>query len=156
MATHASDLLPLMQILAGPDNECTATLTFTTDRWPSHLLKKSNTQTNVDMRVNYGQTGTVPLLLKSPLKVGPTMVVLNVRELSGGSWLVSRQHKELKIAHQRVVNCLQHAGCEVKNIQIPEMRDAFDIWSAMMHQSNEIDFWTCVTETLDNGAQNSN
>ena len=84
--------------------------------------------------------------LKVGLHIGPRLVVLDVQELSHNSFMASRIDPEQRAAHRRVVECLRFAGCDVRRTQIPEMAEAFDVWSALMTASNEIDFWDAVTE----------
>jgi len=146
LATHATDLLPLLRVLSGPDGECGGCQEFPDVHWPSHPFDVHKKVLHSGSKVDAFDLNTHAEQALDHFQVGSDLVVLDVPELSAGSMAASRIHPEQRRAHRRVVETLRRAGCKVRTLAIPEMKFAFDVWSAMMDKHNEIDFWECLTE----------
>jgi fatty acid amide hydrolase 2 len=85
-------------------------------------------------------TLTLPYELKDPHSVDISKVSVLYCPDAGGNMLVSKRCPELLAAQHKVVAALIARGCQVRTVVIPEMHEAFEIWSAMMAAANTTKF----------------
>ena len=112
-ARSANDLMPLLKVLAGSDG--------------------------IDLMVRS------PCNLREPssVRVDESLTVYNFKEPFLSPLLRCGFHPELRHAQKVIIDVLRSKGCiiiDVGHEELPEMRDAFSIWAAMLsmaqHQDN--------------------
>lgn len=85
-------------------------------------------------------TLTLPYELGDPHSVDISKFTVLYCPSAGNNPLVSKRSPELLEAQHKVVTALIARGCQVRTITIPEMHEAFEIWSAMMAAANDTKF----------------
>lgn len=83
---------------------------------------------------------TLSYELGDPHTVDITKIPILYCPDAGANRLVSRRCPELLDAQHKVVAALIARGCQVRTVAIPEMHEAFEIWSAMMSAANSTKF----------------
>jgi len=110
MCRYASDMWPLLCVLAGPDG-----------RNPLHEDPMWKLKSLDPSKVNVSK-----------------LTVLSVE--SSFAPLISPVSQELRDAQRRAAEYLGGLGCTVKDYRIPEFRQAFDIWSSMVAVEQTVPF----------------
>lgn len=86
-------------------------------------------------------TGCHPVEFGDPATVSlANLQVLYCDEIAGGSVFISRRDPGSIRAEKRAVAALENLGCKVKIVKLPEMKEAFDIWAAIMASSQLVPF----------------
>ena len=117
---HARDLWPLLRVIAGPDQR--------------------DIEGTEHSHIDPG--GPRP----DQIKRGRVRV-LNVEEVCGGTLMSAGPTKEGLAAQRRVVAWMRDEwGCEVEDVRIPQMTEAFDIWASMLGDAQPQPFATILND----------
>ena len=117
----ATDLFPMLQIMAGEVTEKDEELTE-------------------DIRVQ--NTFIRPMVCPVPSSVDISKVkVLVMWEQPGSTWpFVSRRSKDMVAAQDRAVVALQNLGCETEVVHFEGFKKSFDIWAQLLTEAQEHEF----------------